>query len=340
MTLRESVVREETGAAPRAATEDARLVAEGRRVLQAEAEALLALPDRLDGGFARACRLVAEASGRIVLSGIGKSGHIARKIAGTLTSTGTPATFLHAVEALHGDLGIVGEGDVAILVSKSGSGSELGALIGYLGRLGVPIVALTGDAGSDLARNAAVVLDCSVSAEACPMNLTPTSSTTVALAMGDALAMVVLQLKGFRAPDFASLHPGGALGRKLTVRVRDVMIHEGYPRLARSATMRDAIAPLAELRGTVPIVDEAGRVVGIVTAGDLTRLMERDGDFLSRPVESVMTRTPKTASPDELGAAAVRRMEDHGIMALPVVEADGTLVGIVHLHDLMRSGAV
>lgn len=320
-------------------TEDG-LIREGRRVLTAEASALAALPGRLDGSFAHACRMVAEAPGRVVLSGIGKSGHIARKIAGTLTSTGTPATFLHAVEALHGDLGIVDRGDVAILISKSGEGSEIGGLIGYLTRLGTPIIALTGAPQSDLARNAEIVIDCSVAEEACPMNLTPTSSTTVALAIGDALAMVVLQIKGFAASDFAALHPGGSLGRKLTVRVADVMVSEDYPWLGRDATMRDAIAPLAELRGTVPIVDEKRRVIGIVTAGDLTRLMEHDPAFLERRVGEVMTRTPKTAAGEELGAVAVRRMEDHGIMALPVVRVDGTLAGIVHLHDLLRSGAV
>ena len=320
--------------------DDATLVEEGRRILVAEAAAVEALVPRLGGPFAKACRMVAEARGRIVLSGIGKSGHIARKVAGTLTSTGTPATFMHAVEALHGDLGIVGAGDVAILVSRSGRGSELGGLLGYLGRLGTPVIALTGDLDGDLARNADVVLDCSVEAEACPMNLTPTSSTSAALAMGDALAMVVLQLKGFASADFAALHPGGSLGLKLTLRVADVMVDEGYPSLPEGSTMRDAIPPLAEQRGTVPIVDGERRVVGVVTSGDLTRLMEHDPGFLDRSVDSVMTRTPRTAVPDELGAVAVHRMETHGIMALPVVGGDGRLVGVVHLHDLMRSGAV
>lgn len=320
--------------------DDVSLVDEGRRVLVAEAAAVEALVPRLGPAFARACRLVAEAPGRVVLSGIGKSGHIARKIAGTLTSTGTPATFMHAVEALHGDLGMVGPGDVAILVSRSGRGSEIGGLLGYLGRLGTPIIALTGDLDSDLARNADVALDCSVDAEACPMNLTPTSSTSAALAMGDALAMVVLQLKGFASDDFAALHPGGSLGLKLTVRVADVMVGEGCPWLPEGSTMRDAIPPLAEKRGTVPIVDAAHRVVGVVTSGDLTRLMEHDDGFLDRSVDAVMTRTPRTTMADELGAVAVHRMETHGIMALPVVGGDGSLVGIVHLHDLMRSGAV
>jgi len=311
----------------------------GRRVLSIEASAIEALANRLDDSFVRAARLIAGTRGRVVVSGIGKSGHVARKLAATLTATGTPAAFLHPVEALHGDLGIIGPGDVAVLVSKSGDLAEPDGMIDYLVRVGVPIVALLGTPEGPLARHASVVLDCSVAREACPMGLTPTASTTAALAMGDALAMVVLHLKGFGENDFASLHPGGALGRKLSVRVADVMVTD-YPWLPESATMRDTIVPLAERRGTVPIVDGVCRLVGVVTAGDLTRLMERDADFLLRPVRDVMTRDPKSARPEELGAAAARRMEEHGVMALPVIEADRRLVGVVHLHDLMRSGAV
>jgi arabinose-5-phosphate isomerase len=312
----------------------------GRRVIELEAAAVAALAPRLDETFERGCRLVAEARGRIVVSGLGKSGHVARKIAATLTSTGTPATFLHPVEALHGDLGVIGPEDVAILVSKSGDLAEMLGLLDYLARVGVPVVAILGTPGSRLGEYATVVLDCSVDREACPMGLTPTASTVAQLAMGDALAMVVLHLKGFQAQDFAALHPGGALGRKLSIRVADVMVAEAYPWLADNASMKETIVPLAEMRGTVPIVDGRRRLVGVVTAGDLTRLMERDGDFLSRSVSEVMTRDPKTATPGELGAAAARRMEEHGVMALPVVGDDRSLIGVVHLHDLMRSGAV
>jgi arabinose-5-phosphate isomerase len=316
------------------------LIAEGRRVLRIEAAAVAALEPRIDEDFVHACRLVADAPGRIVVCGVGKSGHIGRKIAATLTSTGTPATFLHAVEALHGDLGIVGRDDVAILISKSGEGSELDRLTEYLVRLGVPVIAITGRPESTLARDATIVLDCSVAEEACPMDLAPTSSTTATLALGDALAMVVLQLKGFQEGDFAALHPGGTLGTKLSVRVADVMIADEYPSLGEGATMKDSIAPLAEMRGTVPVVDESDRITGVLTAGDLTRLMERDANFLEQPVGEVMTRNPRTARLQELGSAAVHRMEAHGIMALPVEDDDGRLVGIVHLHDLMRSGVV
>jgi arabinose-5-phosphate isomerase len=319
---------------------DRDLLEEGRRVLAIEAASVSALQSRLGDDFVRACRLVAAASGRVLVCGIGKSGHVARKIAATLTSTGTPATFLHPVEALHGDLGIVGRNDVAIMVSKSAEGLELAGLLDYLHRLAVPIVALLGRPDAAVAAHAAAVLDCSVAEEACPMDLAPTSSTTAALAMGDALAMVVLRLRGFSEKDFASLHPGGALGRKLSVRVADVMVSEAYPWLGEHATMKDTIAPLAEQRGTVPIVDSSRRVVGVLTAGDLTRLMEHDENFLRRPVVEVMSRDAKTAAAGELGSAAASRMESHGVMALPVVADDGRLVGIVHLHDLMRAGAV
>lgn len=313
---------------------------EARRILDVEARSVAALRDRVGDAFVEACELIARAEGRIIVAGIGKSGIIGRKIAATLTSTGTAATFLHPVEGLHGDLGIVGRQDVAVLLSKSGETSELTGLVEYFLRLGVPIVAMTGRGGSSLARHATVVLDCSVDEEACPMDLAPTSSTTATLAMGDALAVVVLQLKGFQAPDFAQLHPGGALGRKLSVRVEDVMVAEGFPSIGTGAAMRATVVPIAEMRGTVPVVDEGGRVVGVITAGDLTRLMERDDGWPERSVGDVMTADPRMARLGELGSAVVHRMEEAGIMAMPVVDDDGVLQGVVHLHDLMRSGAV
>jgi arabinose-5-phosphate isomerase len=320
---------------------DASLLAEGRRVIEVEARALDALAGRLDARFAHACRLVAQAKGRVIVSGIGKSGIVARKIAATLTSTGTPATFLHPVEGLHGDLGIVRDDDVALLLSKSGETSELEGLLDYLLRVGVPVVALTGRIESSLARHARVVLDCSVDEEACPMDLAPTSSTTVTQALGDALAVVVLQLKGFESEDFALFHPGGALGRKLTVRVADAMVSIDYPFLHVDAVMRAALAPIAEQRGTVPIVDDHGRLVGVVTAGDLMRLMERrEVDWFDVRVGDVMTTDPIRARADERGTALVHRLEERGVMAAPVVDDDGRLRGVVHLHDLMRAGVV
>jgi len=283
------------------------LVERGRRVLALEAAAIQALAQRLGDTFARAVTLLAQAKGRVIVSGVGKSGLIARKIAATFTSTGTPAAFLHPVDSLHGDLGIVGRDDVAILLSKSGSTDELFDLVEQLQRLGVPIIAVTGDPGSVLARQAVVVLDAAVAEEACPETLAPTASTTVALALGDALAVSLLEVKGFRREDFAALHPGGALGRKLLQRVADVMLTADLPLLAPDRPMRDCVVLLAERRGTVAVVDQKGALVGVVTAGDLTRLMERAPDFLGIPVADVMTRTPKTSTPDELAAAAVRR---------------------------------
>jgi len=316
------------------------ILQEARRVLEIEAGAVQALAERLDEHFARAAQLLLDLPGRVVVSGLGKSGIVARKIASTLTSTGTAATFLHPIEGLHGDLGIVRPTDVAILVSKSGDTGELDGLVAYLVRSGVPIIAMTGRPDSPLATQATVVLDCSVEEEACPMDLAPTSSTTTTMALGDALAVVVLQRKGFRQEDFARLHPGGALGRKLTLRVADVMVEEDYPSLQGDAVMRSCIVPLAEMRGTVPIVDSDNRVVGVVTAGDLTRLMEHDEDFLDVAVVTVMTDTPHVVRADQLAAGAVRTMEEHGVMALPVVDRNGRLEGIVHLHDLLRSGVV
>jgi arabinose-5-phosphate isomerase len=316
----------------------AALVELGRRVLRLEAAAVGAVADRLDGQFARAVRLLADASGRVIVSGVGKSGLIARKLAATLTSTGTAASYLHPIDSLHGDLGIVGRHDVAIVISKSGESQDLFGLLGSLQRLSVPIIAITGGGESPLARVAAVVLDGSVAEEACPHDLAPTASTTVALALGDALAVALLEVKGFRREDFAALHPGGSLGRRLLLRVRDVMLRPGRL-LAPAAAMREAVVSLAHDRGLAMVSDD-GRLAGVLTTGDLTRLAERDPGFLDRPVAEVMTRTPKTAAPDDLAAAAVGAMERHGVIVLPVVDESGAVVGVVHLHDLMRAGAV
>ena len=320
-------------------TEPIDLVERGRRVLALEAGAIRRVAERLGPPFAAAVRLLAAAPGRLIVSGVGKSGLIARKIAATLTSTGTPASFLHPVDSLHGDLGIVDRDDAAILLSKSGASDELFGLVGQLKRLGVPIIAITGDGESILARQADVVLDASVTEEACPETLAPTASTTVALALGDALAVALLEVKGFRRDQFAALHPGGALGRNLLLRVADVMLTADVPTLLPDRPMRECVVLLAEKRGTVAIVDPGGGLVGVVTAGDLTRLMEKTNHFLDLPVGQVMTKTPKATTPDELAGAAVRVMEQHGIMALPVLDGGRKVIGIVHLHDLMKAGA-
>jgi arabinose-5-phosphate isomerase len=310
----------------------------GRRTLHLEAEALRDAAARLDAAFGRAVDLLRRASGRVIVSGVGKSGLIARKIAATLTSTGTPAAFLHPVDSLHGDLGIVGRQDVAIVLSKSGETEELFGLVASLHRMEVPILAITGTPDSALGRAAAVTLDASVREEACPLDLAPTTSTTVALALGDALAVALLEERGFGPRDFAALHPGGQLGRRLLLRVRDVMLPLGGV-VAPESTMRDVVVALAHHRG-LAIVAEAGRLHGVVTAGDLSRLAERGPEFLALRADQVMTRTPRTTAEDALAAAVTGQMERIGIMAMPVLDAHGTLAGVVHLHDLMRAGAV
>ena len=320
-------------------TEPGDLIERGRRVLALEADAIARVAQRLGPAFAAAVRLLAAATGRVIVSGVGKSGLIARKIAATFTSTGTPASFLHPIDSLHGDLGIVGRNDVAILLSRSGASDELFGLVSQLKRLGVRLVAITGEPDSALARQADVVLDASVAEEACAETLAPTASTTAALALGDALAVTLLEVKGFRREDFAALHPGGALGRNLLLRVSDVMLANDIPTLGPDRPMRECVVLLAEKRGTVAVVDPRGSLVGVVTAGDLTRLMEKTDAFLDLPVGDVMTRQPKTTTRDELAGAAVRLMEQHGIMALPVLDGGRKVVGMVHLHDLMKAGA-
>lgn len=317
------------------------LVDRGKRVLALEAAAVQRLAETLGPAFARAIEILAGAKGRVIVSGLGKSGLIAHKIAATFTSTGTPATFLHPVDSLHGDLGIVSRDDVAVVLSKSGASDELFGLVSQLKRLGVPIIALTGDADSPLGRQATVVLDASVAEEACPETLAPTASTTVALALGDALAVTLLEVKGFRREDFAALHPSGALGRKLLLRVADVMLTQDLPLLTPDRPMRECVVLLAGKRGTVVVVAKDRPILaGVVTAGDLTRLMERTDTFLDVPVGDVMTTTPKSTTAEELASSAVSLMERHGVMALPVLDAENTVVGIVHLHDLMKAGAV
>jgi arabinose-5-phosphate isomerase len=313
------------------------IVERGRRVVRMERDALTATAERIGPEFARAVELIARASGRVIVAGVGKSGLIGRKIAATLTSTGTPATFLHPVDSVHGDLGIVGAGDVAVLISKSGESDELLGLLEHLKRFGVRTIALTGAPDSALARHCDVTLDAGVKEEACPLDLAPTTSTTVALALGDALAVALLEEKGFQREDFARLHPGGTIGRRLLTKVEELMVTGKLPTVGLDATMREAIVCIAELRGLAIVVDAANRVAGLLTGGDLTRLMERVENIMSVPVTEVMNRNPKVARRDELASAVVYRMETHGIMSMPVVGHDDRLVGVVHLHDLMRA---
>ena len=313
------------------------VIAMGQRVLRLESEALATAGTRLGDAFADAVALIAGATGRVIVSGVGKSGLIGRKIAATLTSTGTPASFLHPADSVHGDLGIVGDDDVAILISKSGESDEMLGLLEHLKGFGVKLIAITADGQSSLARLSDLWLDGWVREEACPHDLAPTTSTTVALGLGDALAVALLDVKGFRREDFARLHPGGSLGRRLLTRVRDVMLRENLPILRSGDTMRQAIVLLAEKRGIALQLDHDDRLAGLMTAGDLTRMMEREEDILSLPVDRVLTRAPRTARADELASAVVFRMEQHGIMAMPVVDDDRKVMGVIHLHDLMRA---
>ena len=321
-------------------SDDAGIVERARRVVRIERDALSAVEERVGADFVRAVRIIAQSTGRVIVSGVGKSGLIGRKIAATLTSTGTPASFLHPADSVHGDLGIVGRDDVAILISKSGESDELLALLAHLKGFGVRTIAITGEPASALSRDSDVSLDASVREEACPHDLAPTTSTTAALVLGDALAVALLQEKGFRREDFARIHPGGALGRQLVVRVEEIMLRDELPVLHDAGTVREAIVVIAERRGIAIVVDGDRRVEGVLTAGDLSRLIERGGDIMPVAIRDVMTPTPKIARAGELASAVAYRMEQHGIMAMPVVDDDARLTGVVHLHDLMRARVV
>lgn len=316
------------------------VLARGRDVLRIESESVAAMADRLDEPFIAAVELILSTHGRVVVTGVGKSGLIARKFASTLASTGTPALFLHPVEGKHGDLGVLVRGDILMAFSKSGDSDELADLLPAVKRLSIPVVALTAAPRSILGRSADVTIDVSVREEACPHDLAPTSSSTAALAMGDAIAMALLDLRGFGPDDFALLHPGGRLGRQLLWRVEDVMLTEteDVPRLRVDDDLAAAMHEIAHRRGTVAVIDQDGVVIGVITAGDLTRFADGEPDFLSRRVADAMNGSPTTIGPDVMAAEAVGVLESKGIMALPVVDGDRQLLGMVHLHDLLERG--
>jgi len=311
-----------------------------RRVIAIEASALQAMVGRLDEAFTRAVDIVTAARGRTVVTGMGKSGQICRKIAATLSSTGTSALFLHAAEAAHGDLGMFARGDVCLAVSNSGTTKELVGLLPAIKRLQIPIVAITGGVRSPLAEAADVVLDASVDQEACPLGLAPTASTTAMLAMGDALAVAVLERKGFSEDDFALLHPGGALGRRL-LRVRDLM-HTGVqlPRVEPERGVRDTLQVMTDGHmGIVAVVDAAGALVGVITDGDIRRGVLRYPDASERTAADLMSTSPKTVAADALAASALALMEQHSITSLFIVDgAARKPIGLIHLHDLLRAG--
>jgi arabinose-5-phosphate isomerase len=321
---------------------DAELVALGRATLTIEAAAVAALGHRLDHDFVRACRLCLANRGRVVVTGMGKSGHIGGKIAATLASTGTPAFFLHPAEAIHGDIGMITRDDLVLALSNSGETAELLTIVPVLKRLGVPLIALTGDPRSALARAADVSLDVSVAAEACPLNLAPTASTTATLAMGDALAVALLRLRGFTEDDFARSHPGGSLGRRLLLHVTDVM-HTGeeIPRVGPDDTVSRGLLEMSNKGlGMTSVIDANGRLEGVFTDGDLRRALDRRIDVHDTPMRSVMTADCRTIGPRELAAEAVLLMERHRITALVVVNEDRTVVGALNVHDLLRAGVV
>ena len=313
-----------------------------RRVLEIEADAVRALIGRIDGSFLKALRLVLACKGRVVVSGIGKSGHIARKIASTMASTGTPAFFVHAAEAGHGDLGMIRPEDIFVCISNSGESSELLAIVPLVKRQGAKLIAITGEARSTLAREADVHLDAGVAQEACPLNLAPTASTTATLALGDALAVALLDARGFSEADFARSHPGGSLGRRLLTRVYDVMRRDAdMPTVPIEATLSTAVLEISRKRmGMTAVVDTAGRIAGIFTDGDLRRTVEKVTDLKSARIADLMSKAPRTIGPQALAVEAVELMERHMINQLLVAGEDGVLVGALGMHDLFRAKVV
>ncbi|CAB3876170.1 Arabinose 5-phosphate isomerase KdsD [Achromobacter mucicolens] len=317
-------------------------LASARRTLQIESQGLQDLSARLDDSFTRVVDLLLACRGRVVVSGIGKTGHIARKIAATLASTGTPAFFVHAAEAVHGDLGMITRDDVLIAISYSGSGSELLTILPVVRRMGAGLVAITGNPQSELARQADIHLDASVAQEACPMNLAPTASTTAALALGDALAVACLEARGFGPQDFARSHPGGALGRRLLTHVRDVMRQgDALPIVMAGTPLSQALEVMsAKGMGMTVVTDAQHRPQGIFTDGDLRRLIARHGDIRSLTVEAGMTRSPRSINPEALAVEAARQMDEQRLNHMLVLDNDGALVGALHMHDLMAAKVV
>jgi arabinose-5-phosphate isomerase len=317
-----------------------------KRVLRIEAEAIAALVDRIDDRFEEAVRTVLNCKGRVVVTGMGKSGLIGKKIAATLASTGTPALFLHPAEGIHGDLGMVTRGDTVIALSNSGETEEVARMLPSLKRLGIRIIALTGNCESTLAKNSDVVIDVGVREEACPLGLAPTASTTATLAMGDALAVALLEQRGFREEDFACFHPGGTLGKKLLLRVRDLM-HTGdaVPVVAEETLIKDAIYQISSKKmGITAVLNDAGRLVGVISDGDLRRWMEKTEktgeNLLTKKARDIMTKNPKVANRDALAAEAVAIMEKNSITCLIVSDHSTRPEGVIHLHDLLKAGVV
>lgn len=318
------------------------ILEEAKRVIRVEAEALLALADSLNGEFARSVEMILSSHGRVVVTGMGKSGIVCQKIASTMASTGTPAFFLHPAEGIHGDLGMIMKGDVVIAVSNSGETDEVIRILPVIKRLGAQLIAMSGNRDSTLAKSADVFLEIAIKEEACPLGLAPTASTTATLAMGDALAVALLVRRGFSAEDFALFHPGGALGKRLLLRVEDLM-HSGeaVPLVTVDSLMRDALFVITSRGlGITGVVDPTGSLVGVITDGDLRRALEKGADILNATAGELMTGTPKRIGAGELAAKALQRMEEHSITSLFVFSGEQAErpVGIIHLHDLLKAG--
>lgn len=320
------------------------MIETAKRVLQIEADAVLALQSRIDGAFSHAVKMIFDCQGKVVVTGMGKSGLICQKIAATMASTGTPTFFLHPAEGIHGDLGMLSKGDVVIAISYSGETEEVSRILPVIKRMGLPLIAMSGNPQSTLAIAGDVHLDISVTEEACPLGLAPTASTTATLAMGDALAVALLDERGFKAEDFALFHPGGALGKKLLLRVEDLMhIGDEIPLVARETLLRDALFEITSKKlGVTGVVDTQGALVGVFTDGDLRRIMELGLESLQQPIHQAMSTSPKRVLRRNLAAKALQIMEQHSITSLFVfADEQGKIpVGIVHLHDLLKSGVV
>ncbi len=322
--------------------DDKELTARAQRVLDIEARAIQGLVEHLNNDFARACRLCLDCAGRVTVTGMGKSGHIGGKLAATLASTGTPAFFVHPGEASHGDLGMITPKDLVMAISNSGETAEIVTILPLLKRLGVPLITMTGNPGSTLGEAADVVLNTAVAEEACPLNLAPTASTTAALAMGDALAVALLETRGFTKEDFALSHPGGTLGRRLLLRAADLM-HTGdeIPTVAADAPMREGLLEMSRKGlGMTAITGADGKVEGIFTDGDLRRTLDRGVDVHQTTMREIMTAKCRTIGPDELAAEAVRELEQNKITSLLVVGEEQKLLGVLHIHDLLRAGVM
>jgi arabinose-5-phosphate isomerase len=319
-----------------------RLIELGRSVIATESDAVTALVERIDESFARACEICMNCSGRIVVTGMGKSGHVGGKIASTLASTGTPAFFVHPGEASHGDLGMITPGDAVIAISNSGETAELLVILPLIKRMGIPLISMTGDSTSTLATAADTNLDASVDKEACPLNLAPTASTTVTMVLGDALAVALLESRGFTSEDFARSHPGGSLGRRLLIHVADLMhTDDAIPSVTPDATVAMTLLEMSRRGlGMTTVLDVGGRLLGVYTDGDLRRTLDAEVDLRTTPISEVMSGGGHTISPGELAAEAVRMMEDHSITSLAVVDEEMVVVGVLHMHDLLRAQVV